>query len=434
MTRAVLRGVGLDMPRSPMRALVRMLLRRAWLRVRGLGFRPRALSEISQVELTRVDLCESTSFAMIFVDSFRSMDFATRFLHSALRLGERWRVSRGLALETDFLAATAKTDRAMRLLARLEEMTGTLDQPPAKSQLTSTRAFVEFFVHNRFATAYDLFTQAIAEYRAGVGRAGFEHDTVIVFVCMSLYYMGEIGELSRRVPAMVEAAVRAGNRYTAITLRCAFPTAWLARLEPDEIEAEIDASLSAWSTIDGMYQLQHLFALCSRVDLALYRRRPDDVTPYIEAELKPIRRALLHMPPIQAVLLNSTLGRHALALAAKQPAGSPARREAVARARRAVKGMARGPLPLWRACAAMFDGATAELDGKTDAAIAAYRASLPMFEACDTNLYANAVRERLGQLVGGDEGAALRADVRGWAARENIRDPEGMLAMLLPLT
>ena len=119
----MLEGVGLDMPRTPLGSLISMLLRRAWLRVRGLGFRERALSEISQAELTRVDVCEGTSFGLVFVDTFRAMDFGMRFLLGALRLGETWRVSRALALETDFLAATAKTKRAERLLARLEVLT-----------------------------------------------------------------------------------------------------------------------------------------------------------------------------------------------------------------------------------------------------------------------------------------------------------------------
>src|SRR2546430_1459525 len=111
MARDVLRAIGLSMPKSSRGALVSLLLRRAWLRIRGLGFKPRSLAEISQAELTRVDLFESMSFSLMFVDTFRSMDFGSRFLLAALRLGERWRVSRGLALEADFLAATAKRAR-----------------------------------------------------------------------------------------------------------------------------------------------------------------------------------------------------------------------------------------------------------------------------------------------------------------------------------
>src|SRR5437773_2470931 len=39
MAREVLRAIGLSMPKSSKGALVSLLLRRAWLRIRGLGFK-----------------------------------------------------------------------------------------------------------------------------------------------------------------------------------------------------------------------------------------------------------------------------------------------------------------------------------------------------------------------------------------------------------
>ena len=432
MTRQVLAAVGLAMAKSPMRSLIGMLLRRAWLRVRGLGFKPRALSEISQAELTRVDVCEGTSFGLLLVDTFGSMDFGTRFLHAALKLGETWRVSRALALEADFLAATAKRARAVRLLDRLAEMTKSIDAPPAASQLTTTRAFLDFFVHNRFRSAHAQFAEAIVHYRAVVGRAGFELDTVSMFQCWSLYYLGEIGELSRQVPAMAEAAMRNGNRYTAVTLRCAFPVAWLARLTPDQIEAELDAALGSWTTPDGSYQLQHMLALCSRIDLALYTGRPEDVSTRIATELPLIRRALLDRAPMQALLLRTSFARHALALAAAAPAGSSARGSALGDVRRHLRAFRKISIPLMAPTARAFDGLVAELDGDEATAEAAYRESLGGLELCDTFLFANAVRDRLGRLVGGEEGADLCAKTRAWLTGEGVRDPDLILAMLLP--
>src|SRR5262249_1595049 len=271
LTRTVLAGVGLAMTPTPLRGLMSMVLRRAWLRLRGLGFRPRSLADISQAELTRVDVCEGVAFGRRLADPFGRMDLSSRFRLSALRSGERGRVSGGIGLEPDFLAVSAKSTRAVRLLERLEQLTATLDELPAAAQLMTTRGFVDFFVRSRFRSALDHFSEAIASYRTVVGRAGFELDTVSMFCCWALYYLGEIGELSRRVPAMAEAAARSGNRYTAVTLRCAFPIAWLARFEPDAIEAELDAALGSWTSSGGGYQLQHLLALASRIDLALYR-------------------------------------------------------------------------------------------------------------------------------------------------------------------
>lgn len=432
LTRTVLAGVGLAMARTPLRGLVSMVVRRAWLWIRGLGFRSRSLAEISQAELTRVDVCEGVAFGLALVDTFRSMDFGSRFLLSALRLGERWRVSRALALETDFLAASAKSGRAVRLLERLEQLTAALDEPPAAAQLLTTRGFVDFFVHSRFRRALVHFSEAIASYRTVVGRAGFELDTVSMFCCWALYYLGEIGELSRRVPAMAEAAARNGNRYTAVTLRCAFPIAWLARFEPDAIEAELDAALGSWTTSGGGYQLQHLFALASRLDLALYRRRPEDVTPRIASEWKAIRRSLVDRPPLQGLLLRGALLRHAVACANHAPRGSSRRREALAEARSHLARFPQGAVPVVVHCAKLFDGLIAEAEGRPEHAIALYRAALPGLDQHDTHLFAHAARHRLGRLIGGAEGAALCADARSWLDGESVRDPDTMLEMLLP--
>jgi eukaryotic-like serine/threonine-protein kinase len=432
LTKHVLSAVGLPMAKTPKRALLSMLVRRAWLRLRGLRFRPRRLAEISQAELTRVDVSEGVSFGLALVDTFRSMDFATRFLASALRLGEPWRVSRALALETDFLAATAKVKRSLRLLDRLDQLTATIENPAAQSQLTTTRAFIEFFVHNRFSAALDQFTDAIASYRAVVGRAGFELDTVSMFCCWSLYYLGNIGELSRRVPAMAEAAVRNGNRYTAVTLRCAFPVAWLARLEPDVIEAEITAALASWTSPDQSYQVQHMLALCSRVDLALYRGRPEDVTDQIASEWPSIRRALLDRPPIQALLLHSTFARQALACAAAAAPASLRRRHAMASAHDHVRKLRAMEIPLGKHCATMFEGVIAEFEGRLEDAKVSYQQSIEGFERCDTKLFVHAVRFRLGGITGDFVGESLRFQTRAWLGAHHVRNPAAILAMLLP--
>ncbi|MDB4958888.1 MAG: ATPase/protein kinase family protein [Myxococcales bacterium] len=432
LTRIVLAGVGLTMPSTPGRALVSMLARRAWLRIRGLGFRPRALAQIGQAELTRVDVCEGVAFGLALVDTFRSMDFGVRFLGSALRLGEVWRISRALALEADFLAVTAKYKRAQKLLDQLEQLTPTLDSGQAEAQLMTTRGLFDFFIHNRFRSSLDQLTDAITKYRAVVGRAGFELDTVSIFCCWSLYYMGEIGELSKRVPAMAEAAVRNGNRYTAVTLRCAFPVAWLARLDPETVEAEIDRALGSWTTVDGTFQVQHLLALCSRIDLALYRGRPEDVNARIASDWKPMRRALIDRPPMQALLLRSTLGRHALACAAAAPKGSTRQREALAAAREQVRKSRRTRLPLMTVSAQLLDGSIAAIEGRTDQAVAHYRSAIVGLDERETVLFANAARARLGRVIGGDEGKTLVTTARTWLTDHGVRDPDKMLDMLLP--
>ena len=125
LTRKVLAGVGLAMAKTPMRALMSMLLRRAWLRIRGLGFKPRSLAEISQAELTRVDVCEGVSFGLAMVDSFRGdglRDAVPAARAAARRDAGACRArSRSRPTSSPRLAqvATARSE----LLDRLEEMT-----------------------------------------------------------------------------------------------------------------------------------------------------------------------------------------------------------------------------------------------------------------------------------------------------------------------
>jgi len=250
-----------------------------------------------------------------------------------------------------------------------------------------------------------------------------------MFCCWTLYYRGELGELSRVVPAVAEASTRNGNRYTAVTLRCAFPMAWMARMEPDEIEHELLDHLQSWTTPGAGYQMQHLFALCSRVDLALYRGRPEEVTKLIAAERPAMRRAMIDRPPIHALLLNATFGRHALACAAAAPEGSARRKEALAVARKIAKRCDKVPMPLTAFLGRILRGAVAELEGHPAAAIAEYQAGLANADPADSGLYYAAVQYRLGGLLGDD---ALRASVIERFTAEGVRDPDTMLAMLLP--
>jgi len=433
MTRTVLSGVGLSLPRTSLRALASMLARRAWLRLRGLGFKPRPITECSQADLTRVDVCEGTSFGLAMVDPFRSADFAARFLHLALKLGEPWRVSRAIALEADWLAAMMSAKRSQRLLARLDQMTDA-SNAQAKAQLLTTRGMLDLLLHNRWRSSYDNMTEAITLYRAVVGRAGFELDTVTMFCCFSLYYLGEVGELSRRVPAMVQSASRTGNRYTAVTLRCGFPVAWLARLDPDDIEGEIVDALASWTSPSGVRQMQHMLALCSRLDLSMYRGDPESATPLLAADLKPIRRAMVDRAPIFDLLMRATIARHALARAAQAPRGSDRYKHGLAEARRVMRRFRRSQMPLMRACSIMIAASVAELEGDTERAVTGFRDAVHAFAETETHLYAHAARNRLGALLGGDEGAAMRAAAHESMARQGVRKPGTMLDMLLPGT
>src|SRR5262249_4028096 len=161
------------------------------------------------------------------------------------------------------------------------------------AQMLTTRGMILFLCRNRWREALDTLTEATAIFRAHETSAGFEIDTVALFCCYALYYLGELGELARRVPALVHAAARRGDRYAAVTSSTAFSVVWLMRDAPDEAESQIGEALRSWSALPGAFQMPHMFALAGRCEHAIYRGDPAAALPLVEAARAPLQRSML---------------------------------------------------------------------------------------------------------------------------------------------
>jgi hypothetical protein len=384
-----------------------------------LRWKRRREDAIPQHELTRVDVQEGVAMGLVMVDIFSSLEFGVRFLLSALRLGEPRRVGRALALEADLLATQGDERRAKLLYRQLEQLTAEDPNPKARTQLMATQGMIAFLCENRWRDALATFDEAAEIYRAHEAAASFELDTVAMFCLWALYYLGELPELCRRVPALIEAAQRGGVRYAVVNLRAAFPTVWLLRDAPDQAEHEVDAAMAAWPQ-NGTYHIQHLFALCSRVDIALYRGAPDSAAARVREEWPALRRSLLHLAPSNQLLLYPTLLRLALARGDRHEVGRWLRR-----LRRARHRVLRQSVPL-------FEGALAHFDGDRERAIALLRKAIAGLEHYETHLMAQAARRQLGRLLDGDEGRAMIEQADAWFTERGVRDPARMASMLVP--
>jgi hypothetical protein len=164
-----------------------------------------------------------------------------------------------------------------------------------------------------------------------------------------------------------------------------------------------------------------MLALCSRIELALYRGRPEAVSARVRDEERRVRRALLDRPPMQGILFRTTLVRHAIACGA------------FASARAHLRTIRKIKVPVAPVVARLFDGLLAEAEQRTADAIATYRRVLPELARFDMRLHGHAVRARLAGLVGASEGDALRTEAHAFFAAEGIPDPAAIIAMLLPL-
>jgi eukaryotic-like serine/threonine-protein kinase len=404
-------------------------VRRAWLWLRGLHWTRRDPGAITQLELTRVDVCESVAMGLLNADLFRSADFCVRFVLSALRLGEPSRVVRAMGLEADLLAMQGKTRRATQLAAKLEAVVAQHPTPAATSVLYCTQGIIDMCCHNQWRGALERLSEALSLYLAHESSIDFETNSVDMFCCIALNMLGDWPELARRLPALTEAAMRRGDRYASVIFRVVFAPPWMMRDDAVTGEAEVMAAIEEWGGRDS-YGMQHLYALLTRCELLLYRGEAEAAQDLITADAAPLRRSLLMLSSTYRLLFEQMRGR---VLAAVAASGSPARRRlAQGGGKRTARWLGRDPHPAGRALATLLDAGVARGRGDLERCRAGLDRAERELERLEMSIWAAATRRRRGQLVGGDEGDALIARADAEMAARGVLRPDRIAATLVP--
>ncbi len=117
--------------------------------------------------------------------------------------------------------------------------------------------------------ALTLSEEALAILRDQCVGVTWELNIAQNLVIWALMYLGELGELSRQVPALLADARSRGNLYLATELCTRSNYVWLAADDPDEGERVTIESIERWSH-KGFHR-QHYSAMLARMQTALYR-------------------------------------------------------------------------------------------------------------------------------------------------------------------
>ncbi|MEP7122990.1 MAG: AAA family ATPase [Byssovorax sp.] len=427
-----LRGVaaarGLDVPKTPGRALAALLLSRAELRLRGLGFTERAEREIPATQLAKIDVAHAAALGLALVDMVRGAGFQTRNLLLSLDAGEPSRLARALSFEAAFLAnegggAQARVDD---LLDRAEALGARTDHPQA-------HAFIEFctgvtrFGVGRFRESVEALDRADVIFRERCAGVQWERGTLATFAAWDLWLLGDLREFARRFPLYLRDAEARGDRYSATNLRTLIANAyWLLRDDPEGAEREAAAVMGSWS--NAGFHLQHFFDLLARSHLALYRGDGAAAHAHLVSVWPRLARSLVLRAQTARVFGAHLRARTALAAAAGSRSPRALLREVDRAADRieAEHMIWADPLAaLARAGAAGLHGDAERARARLDVAIVGlHRAGLGLLEA--------AARRRRGQLLGGDAGRAEVALADQWMLSRGVVSPERTTAMLAP--
>ena len=219
----------------------------------------------------RVDACWSVATALGVVDTIRGADFQGRHLLLALETGDRYRIARALAVEAVYAAVEGAHARSRyeRLIARADELANEVGHPQAIALVAMVRGASEF-LQGRWRVARDLLARAEPLLREQAGAWQIDTHIYHLYYLLTLFNLGEVAELCRRLPALVDEA-RDRDDITAATSLSA-RVGYVPCLVADDAGAamkEVDAAMAGWSS-DG-FHAQHSWELYARGEIELYR-------------------------------------------------------------------------------------------------------------------------------------------------------------------
>jgi tetratricopeptide (TPR) repeat protein len=424
--RRVLESVGLSLAGSPRTAMVRLLWRRARLAWRGLDFVTRRSEDIDANVLLRLDTCWSAAIGLGLVDIVSASDFIAAHLHMALDAGEPSRIARGLALES----AARHADWPFRkgsaqLVQRSRVVAASVGTPQALAMelLADSMAAVGIGEWKRALSSSE---RALPIFRDQCVGLTWEMTIAQNIGIWALMYLGELGEVSRRVPVLLADARRRGNLYLATELCTRSNYAWLAADDPDEGEREAREALARWSQ-KGFHR-QHYSAMLARVQTALYRGDAESAWGLLVEQESNLRRSMLTRVQVLRIESLYLRARSALALATADKSA----RRFVRVARTCARRIAAERMHWSEPIGMLLQAGIAALEGRDTDALASLHAAADQFDRADMKLYAAVARHRIGELQRDDHGRALQQQAEAWMAAQEIKNHINITRMLAP--
>lgn len=421
---SVLKELGIVMPRTPTRSLIDLAWRRAHLRLRGLGYKEHDESQIADDALRRIDICWSASAVMGMVDTIRGAGFQSRHLLLALRVGEPIRVARAFVSEGAFVAAASPAGfaKARRLLHRALEIGTRLDDPYVVALAIGVDGLVHF-LNGKWTTGHECCASAEKQFREKCINVAWELHNANLFRLSNLFYLGELGELCELVPYYLAEAQDRGDRYAGTNLRQGLPCVWhLVRDAPEELRAESTEAIRSWSH-EGFYS-QHYWDLFAQATAHLYEGNGPVAWRCVIEAWTPMVRSMLLRVQIFRIIAWDLRGRAAIA-AATQDAGM------LVEAKKAAAKLEREELDWAGALAAVLRAAIAAREGRREVAVGKLRAAIDVFRARQMALHVSLAEHQLGLILGGDEGAALRASTDAWMKEQGVLQPAKLAGCFL---
>ena len=406
-TRAVLARADMSLPTTRVRTIAGIVWNQVRMR-RALDWKPR--TEVDPRSL-RADICWSIGAGLGMVDTLLGAYFSGRAARLALEFGSPQQIARSLSSATIGAAVLGRRERADRLMVAARRAADDAGTPVSQWYAELAQTARVFVLDNDFVRALESATRLEQEwYRAGRGP-GWESDVALHFALSSLQMLGRYGEMAERATAQIQLAKRKGDLFQDVTFRVRFAMRHLIADRADVARADVVDALASWLPGTDTFGNQRAWGLWSRIRTALYTNAFATLETELGDECRRMQRSLVGRIPILRLEWLHAHGTYSIGLAIAARARG-ATSDALGHLRAAATTadrLAKLDFPGAPVAAKALRAAIAMHGDDRAARVAALRDAIAESRAKNIFVAMYSLERRLGEELGGDEGARLVA-------------------------
>jgi len=420
---AVLREVGLELPKSRTGAAFGYLWQRGLLRLRQARSQLKSRSELAPAAIIRVDAISGAAEGMSWIDGVRSAPLMVRWQRACFELGEPIRVAKAYGLEAYItsLAGVKAAARTRAALERARQIAQRVESPYLDGYLEGVDAMVAQN-ESRFGEVAPLAETAIRTLEQCGDVAHWELMTVRVFSLWGLFFEGEHRAAMAGARQLLADANERSDRWLSSQLRILI--AQYARLSSDDdLESAAraaDEALAPWADRD--FGFIHYNWLSARSMVALSRGDGSAALALLRRHRADLRRS----GSTRIEILRNFIGRLEAAahLGAYDNDGDDSHLRAT---RHAARRLLRVKAPWPRAEGKALLAAIAMRTGDLDSAVALLREAADLYNEAGVVGPSYQAHWQRGHIIGGDEGQGLCDRAHAFFDEQELGFPLGFM-------
>jgi tetratricopeptide (TPR) repeat protein len=426
MAGQVLRQVGMKLAPTPSHALVSIVLRRAFLALRGLRSTERHRAQIAPAVLTRLETLRQIMAALGMADVVRGLDLQLRYQMLALRSGDREHATYGL-LVFAVNSSTAGPSRSRRTHAAVQQADRLLERgdDPQLQAMRLVALGIVGKLEGRFRDGVDKLEQALLALEPLAGSyVSWNRKTARIFLLENLMWLGRWRDAFRLLPDFLQVAQQRGDLYSISYIQTRI-SALQALVNDDAAGAEHEARRGMAGWPDTEFHLPHSYAFFIGQQIALYRGTAEPTWPGVLAIWPRIEKSLLLHTQTVRIEMVQMRAKTAIAIAVSSPA-------LLRESDRWSGKLWKDGAPWGRALATLMRAGLASIRGDRPRALTLAQGARARFRAVDMAMHEAAATRCAGMLTGGEEGRVLLEMGTAAMTAQGIVNPDRITAMLAP--